>query len=237
MEKHGLTDYFEIIFDALVDHWRKILAAAAGVAVISTGVFGYRTYRRGIEQAAYQDFVGALASFNGSVTSTTKKADDDKITFATNEEKWQTVETNFARGYENHRSSALAGAFQLFRAEALIQQGKLDEAIAITRLAVESLSSREVADFYRVKLALMLIDQGTDASKQEGLHSLEMLAADQHGSAESIALYRLGEYFWTMQNFDRAKGYWQQFVGKFGDESTLSAQIDDVKQKLSLLVV
>ena len=197
---------------------------------------GYRYYREGVEERALHDFVVSMKYFNGTI-SDKPRAGVDGVTFSSEAQKWADIESTFREGFEANRAATISCMFQLFQAEALLQQGKIGDAIVLMRQAIGTIPARSVVDFYRVKFALVLIDTGKDEDVQEGLGILESMGLNQHSAAQPQALFRLGEYYWVHKDFDRAKGYWQQLVGKFGDDPALERQIRHVEQHLSLLVM
>jgi tetratricopeptide (TPR) repeat protein len=173
-----------------------------------------------------------------------KKADDEKDDlafmnkkeFRSNEEKWEKVEEVFQKAYENNSSSGVAPLFLAFQAEALTQRGKMAEAVALLRQVIALLSAVEIKDYYRGKLALLLIDTKSEGGVEEGVGILKQLALDDQGVAHDVALYHLGHYYWYMKKFAEARNYWNQLLIKYEkNEEYPSAWVPMAKEKLKLI--
>jgi len=150
---------------------------------------------------------------------------------------WYDVEVALEMGYEQNTGSKLAPYFLAYKADAMLEQGKKQEALAVLQEALEKISPKDdLYGLYAVKLALMKLDNPD--SKKEGLQSLEDIA-EKDGSGKTGALYNLGLYYWQ-NNIEKAKGYFEQLVAlevKQDGEipATKSQFIEIAKEKLEQL--
>jgi len=130
---------------------------------------------------------------------------------------WHDVEVAFKAAYRQSSQSQLAPYILTFEAEALSQQGKDKEAIAVFSKGLEKIKkASDLYGLYSVKLALMKLDMKDAALQQEGIATLEKIAcvnqACEPSSGTAVALYMLGSYYWDKNNMDKAKQAWQKLV-------------------------
>ncbi|MCB9493508.1 MAG: hypothetical protein H6679_04515 [Epsilonproteobacteria bacterium] len=233
-----IVEWFERALDALIAQWKKVLLAAAVVAVVVAGYFGYQWYFARMQQKAHYDLMQVVKVFEGRI-SRKKSADDnsDIPVFASSDEKWQEVERVCDRAFEQNKGSGLAGIFLTYKADALQRLDKPEKAIEALSQAIELIKSQELKDFYSIKNALVKIDSGNERFKQEGVQTLVQAAQTPHHYAHEQALYHVGYYFWTEKDFAQAKNYWQELLVKYsGKDSPLqSGYADLVKPKLKLI--
>lgn len=226
------------VLDTITKHKVKVIAGVVSIAVFAGAFFGYKYYRNSIQTSAYKDFMGSLKYYDapvkkGEVTSIEK----DSIVFGTEEEKWNKVADVFKRGYEKNRRSTFAPMFKAFVSEALLNNGKREEAIKELQTALGEMKEQKVKQAYSLKLSLMKLD-GTDKKVQdEGLNTLKEMAYDNQNPLHGLALYHLGLHSWVNSDFHQAKSYWQQFIVKFGNQRTLDKEVNLVKSKLDLIAV
>lgn len=157
---------------------------------------------------------------------------------------WHDVELAFDAGYNNNSGSKLAPFFLTFKAEALSEQGKLQDAIEVMSLAVKGMSEKDdLYGTYRAKLALMQLDSPQENVKKEGLEGLNLLA-EKDNSGSVAALYYLGLYYFDKNDIENAKKYWQKLVSsdedfRKKDDSGLPAKVTNyvsmAKEKLDQL--
>jgi len=153
---------------------------------------------------------------------------------------WSDVQMAFEMGYEQNSGSTLAPYFLAYKADALYEQDKKNEALETLEQALKNMSPKaELYGLYNVKLAVMKLDHETDIVKQEGLKLLEEIAKkDDAGKAG--ALYYLGMYYWDKNDAEKAKEYLTQLAameikqeGKI--PATKSQYVVAAKEKLEQL--
>jgi hypothetical protein len=222
--------------------YKNQLIAILSISLALVGITsGYLYYKKVREESAHKVLVGALEYFDAPIkTSTEEKQDDlsflDKKEFKTSEEKWTKVDNMFKKAYEDNSGSGIASMFLVYRSVALMNLNKVSEAIKVIRIAIDKMKSLKVKSFFRVKLALLLIDSGQDAALKEGLEILRKSANQEGHIAQDTALYNLGRYYWHEKNFNEAKNYWNQLILKFSEQKeNRSPWIDDAKEKLRLI--
>lgn len=212
---------------------KQILAAIALFLTIGFGSVGYLFYKGRMQAVAYKDFIEALKYYDGLTSASKNKYNDPNSKyFLTEQDKWQQTEQIFNQGYQKHKGTDLGGMFLAFRAEALLNLGKTAEAMATLNDAVDQMPSNEIKDYYKIKLALMKIDN----NDKLGLQILQQFADDDKSVANDLALYHLGSYYWEQKKFNDAKNYWQRLLIKTGGVKSGQASpfVQEVKEKLSL---
>ncbi len=230
--------WLEDALDYVKKNKKSAIIAVVGVAFLATAATGYWFYRTHVREQAHKALIQALKYYDGAVGKMSS-ADAGNMFFSSEAEKWQKTEQVFKDGYENYKSTELAPMFRAYQAEALLNLGKLDEAIVALTSAVDKIKNTAVKDFYRIKLALMKLDSSKELDKQQGLGALKMIADDTQSIAHESALYQLGAYYWSEKKFTEAKNYWQMLLVKYGtrDAKQPSPYAEKVKEKLALLSV
>jgi len=189
------------ILDPLIAQKHFVLSGIVVLLAVVGSLVTYKVHVTSREQAAQKTFSECLEEYY-------------KIMNGDKSEQWQEVERAFALGYERHKSANLAPYFLAFQAEALVQQKKQPEAIALMDTLLSSLShSSPLYANYATKRALMKLDLADDAEYQKiGLQELTLLAHDKNNNAKDLALFYLGYYFWSNNDFAGAKKEWTELT-------------------------
>jgi len=229
-----LVDFFEDAAQAMINNASRIMAALAALVLAGISVAGYMYFTHRAKAHAYKDLYYAMQVYDAPTTKTTQE--EAVISFASEEEKWKKVEDVARLGWSGH-SGPVVAQFGVLWSEALLKQGKLDEAIEKLDKAIEKVPSQYLKDFYILKSARMKIDSSNETSHQEGLSLLKSIAHDSNNYAHEAALYYLGYYFWDKKDYMQVKNYWRQLVVKYGlkDAKHQSGFADVAKQKLHLI--
>ncbi len=236
-------NHFLSVLEGLIEYRNAILIVVLSLALGLGGFYSYSYYKENIEIKAHGAFVECMQYFDAKVGSDKSKnpSFDDTESFDTAEQKWVKVIEIFKDSYEKHKASSLAPMFLVYSSEALINVGKLAEAIELLEKAIPDISSQELKQSYLLKLALMKLDSNDLIAKEEGLQLVHALT-DEYNFADLVrkiskkisisskinyvqdaALYRLGEYYWYKKNFNIAKNYWNDLVLKYGKETSSSS--------------
>lgn len=236
-----LLVWFDTAVTFIKAHKKQTIIGVAGFCLLIVAMVGYFYYRNHVHQQAHKALTQALTYFDGVVGSQQQQATQDVQTkyFASEAEKWQKVEQMFRDGYTDYKNTALAPMFLAYRSEALLNIGRLDEAIKVLKDALKQIKSEPLKDYYQVKVALMMMDSSDAMVKQEGLAALKSVGDNAQSIAHELALYRLGYYYWVEKKFAEAKSYWQMLLIKYGtrDLKHPSPFVEVVKEKLALLSV
>ena len=164
-----------------------------------------QTYNRYMRYALY-GFVGALllgAMFLGRswyIASRERAAEKDLSAYITQyynamgaeQPQWAQVASLFEVGYTQHSSSYVAPYFLMYQADALLQQGSIDEALKIMNTALQI--SSESAPFYqlmRTKYYLTILDVPEHPDRDLALTTLYEIGSDKTNSFFEIALFYL----------------------------------------------
>ena len=207
-----VTLWFDKSIEAAVANRKKLLIGAGGLVIVIFGFIGFSYYREWVQTSAQKSFSEALRYYDAPLGAKTVIT-NETIEFGSDAEKWKKVAEIFDTGYHKHSSAGIAPLFRAYYAEALLNLGKLDEAIDIMAATVPAIASRELQEFYALKLALMKID--SPKFQTEGLAALTKFANDRSSTAHEAGLYYLGNYYWSLRNFEQARAYWQQLVVQY----------------------
>jgi len=232
-----VIEWVELGAESAVKHWRYLILGVAGVFMLVLAFLGYGYYSDWVQSSAHKAFVESLRYYDASVTGRPTVMTNGTIEFATDEEKWKKVEDVFKSAYQSHKGAGIAPVFRVYQAEALVNLGKINEAIEMLAAAVKSMPSAELKDFYSLKLALMKMDSPQQGMQQEGFADLKKVAENEKHFANEAGLYFLGYYFWTQKDFTQAKNYWQQLMVKYGlkEAKQSSGFAELVKSRLKLI--
>lgn len=201
---------------------REITIALLFAAILVGGFVGYRWYRSTQEDAAQLLFAEGMELY--------QQANAGSV-------QWPQVELFFNLGYERHKNSKLAPYFLAFKADALSQQKKNNEAISALSQAIDQMNAKvPFKTMYQTKLALLQMDN-TDATMQEkGLQSLKALAEDTANKESDVAQYYLGLYYWTQNDMTQARTIWQQLISsQMSEQHAMSPWAAMAEEKLSHL--
>ncbi len=231
VETKLITQRAHGIVDTCIEHRNKFFIAAVALAISCVAFFGYRYYQHRVQIAAHQEFMTAMKQFDKPVKAGAKSQDS----FASDEEKWRSVEETFRNGYKNHKSSTLAPMFLAFQATSLVAMNRLNDAISVMKSAVHAMTSPMLKSYYEITLSLMQLDSSNKSDQEDGVKRLQLIALDKKHIAQSQALYHLGLFAWTHKNFNEAKNYWQQFMPMFGGLAGFEHQTAVIKEKLDLI--
>jgi len=223
---------------------KQIIAGFVSITLLVGGIYGYVYYKHAKEESAYRAFSQALEYLERPVRKGGDTEGDRqdsfidvmKHEFKSEEEKWAKIDSEFKQAYEKNRGAGIAPIFLTYRAEALIQLGRFDEATKVLRLASSQIKNKPILDYYKSKLALLLIDSKKSDLIKEGVGILEKISLDDKSVANDVALYHLGQYYWGLKKYNEAKNYWNQLLLKFGTEANYpSPFVGEAKKKLKLI--
>ena len=158
------------------------LIAFAIVAGVLIGLYAFENVRNARQARAQRAFAESYAIYEQALSQ-------DK----TMPGLWEEAEMAFGAGYQAYQNSTLAPYFLAFKADALIHQGKLSDALDIMNqalLAIPLLSPWYGS--FAVKRALLKIDMQDAAMIQEGMTELQNLAYDTNNNAQDEAIYYAG---------------------------------------------
>jgi tetratricopeptide (TPR) repeat protein len=175
-------------------------------------VYGIYIYNRDLRaQASFAEGYELYEAALGVDLSSEKASSKEKTL-------WAEVEMAFNSGYNQFSSSTLAPFFLAFQAEALVRQGKLEDAIQTMKMMLAVLPKRSpFLGIYATKKALMLIDSSDEAQKKEGLEELIRVADDTNNGNRDMALYYLGNYYATVGDIAQAQERFKQ-LEEFGKQ-------------------
>jgi predicted negative regulator of RcsB-dependent stress response len=119
----------------------------------------------------------------------------------------------FQEGAQKQSGSYLAPYFLVFQANALVKEGKIDEAIEIIEKALAGMSQdNPLVPLFEVKRALMQLDSTQAPIKEAGLKRLTELARDTNNTYADMALFYLGNYYWSINDLNQAKMVWEDLI-------------------------
>ncbi len=232
-----LIKWFDDVLKKVKVYQQLLIIAALGVIILSAAIFGYAFYKNKVRAAAYKDFMSAIQYYDGAVKSKKTSSNYPGVKqFESENDKWVQTEQVFGQGYQNYKNTELAPAFLAFQAEALLNLGKVEQAIKIFKDVVNQVKSEEIKDSYKVKIALINMDNKDAKIQSDALNELIAIANNDNSVANEIALYQVGSYFWTQKKYNEAKNYWQRLLVKTTAKSgQASVFAGEVREKLSLI--
>jgi hypothetical protein len=237
----SIASFFDKI-SGIVAPYKKMIALLLAMTTISgLGTWWHVGRKNRISQGAHEALIQLEEYANKNVANSDDGKEDDSAK-SKNEEKWATLKNSATAAYDKFSSSKLAPFFLAYVSQATGEQGNKTEAISTLEKAVEEMTAGDLKDLYRVKLAILKIDSESDDVSRAGLEALQNVASESGSGAQALALYRLGEYFWTQKKFDEVKNYWGQLVLNYGNpvESQIgtlepSVWAEKAKSRLELL--
>ncbi|MFH1254670.1 MAG: hypothetical protein V1646_04550 [bacterium] len=232
-----LLKWIDDVFKKAKVYQQVLVAAGVGAIVLGSVVFGYAYYKNKVRAAAYKDFMSAMQSYDGVIKNKKVSSNYPSVKqFESESDKWAQTEQAFRQGYQNYKNTELAPAFLAFQAEALLNLGKVDDAIKILKDVVAQVKSEEIKDSYKVKIALISMDKKDEKAQSEALNELIAIANNDGSVANEVALYQVGSYFWNQKKYNEAKDYWQRLLVKTTAKSgQVSVFAGEVRDKLSLI--
>jgi cytochrome c-type biogenesis protein CcmH/NrfG len=226
-----------MVNDFLMKSWHyflynKILSLLlAGLVVGAVGYSSYSYLSTSREKYAYKNFAESHDLFEQAVAA------DDGTSEKKNTELWKDVELAFEEGYLKNKKSSIAPYFLAFQAEALIQQKELAKAVTVMDGMMASLKKDSpLFGLYAVKSSLMKLDMENAELRKRGLEELIKLANEELNPSRDMALYYLGEYYWSQNEPQKARISWQylQDVAQFGKSPTPSPWFELVKSRIEI---
>jgi tetratricopeptide (TPR) repeat protein len=236
--RNPMIEWLSKVYNFVIAHKKEFIAGL--IIFVGATIFslGYLYHKSRLQEKAYKSFANALRYYDAKVGEAKSSVPDiDLKSFATAEEKWNEVAKIFQEGFENYRNAGIAPFFLVYQSDALLNLGKTDEAINVLRQAIDLMKNKSATySYFKIKLALMLIDSKKDGSENEGLEILKEFARDSKNPANDLALYRLGEYFWFAKNYFEAENYWNQLNVSYGKKSLHpSAWAAQARERLKLI--
>lgn len=190
--------------------------------------YGYSWYFRNIEIAAHKDLAESLDEYQ------------KQLRFSMDDKAWSDIERAFETGAKRHTGSKLYPYFLAYQADALIHQGKLQEALNVLSNMLPNLTAKqELYYLYATKKALLQIDmeeckpvQKCVTSLANAIAELERLSKDNQNPFQDMATYYLGLNTWDKQNKEQAKSIWQTIVAR--PEAERTSWYSAVQEKLGI---
>lgn len=194
-----------------------VIAVIVASATIVAGWWAYSVYTTKKTEKAHQVFVDCLAEFEKNMSGTHGQA------------RWDDVVRAFDIAYQRYGSTIFGPSFLAYKASALINSGKLEDAIPVMQQSVDSLRhSSLLYPSYALKLALMKIDSTKQPVQQEGQTLLKALADDDKNLQQDAAAYYAGVQAMLKNDMAAAKIYFGKAV-KVGSEHSGFRQNAQVK--------
>ena len=146
---------------------------------------------------------------------------------------WYDVEVAFDMGHKQNSGSRLAPVFLAFKAESMYKQGKIKEAIDMLSKSLDDMGQKsDLFGVYSVKRALMKLDAKDEDLQKEGLDELQA-ACQEDNSGQGIALFYLGSYHWSKNDFTKAQDAWKKLVAlRDVEDAKVSQYVQMAKERL-----
>ncbi len=191
------------------------------------GKYIYDLRQAKIQKFAQKTFSESMEVYKNAFALNTS----NEITEKEKKGMWEETEIAFRTGYLQSKSSTLSPYFLAYQMQALIEQNKYDEAYEILKDAVNKIKKNNLFYYlYQTTLALFEIDNN---ETQVGLDHLVQLASDKNNPFNDMANFYLGEYYWSINNLEKAKQYFEIIDSQ--DSKNESPWINAAKEKLKQL--
>jgi len=185
---------------------RLAIGSIALLVVFVLAFFAHKWYRVSVEQRAQKAFSDSMEVYKQAMGLELSQESDNK----NQSNIWEEVEIAFKTAYLQNKSSSLAPFLLIYQSESLIRQGKKEEGYKILSEAVNHISkSSPYYYFYKIKESLMKFDMN---ESEKALQELNKLGNDKSNPFRDLANYYLGEYYWSDNNFDKSKEYFQKLM-------------------------
>lgn len=200
---------------------RYALFTVAFAIVGGLAFMGHGWYVASRERAAEKDLSAYVSQYYSALNSP--------------EAQWSQVASLFEVGYVQHASSLLAPYFLAYQADALLQQGAVDQALGVMQQMLKKLpESSPFYPLFRMKYNLVILDQPEHPEQQAALASLYEIGSDTSNAIFEAALFYLGRYHFVHNNVQEAKEVWQQLRATAVDENP-SAFVQEAEEYLELV--
>lgn len=170
---------------------KSLLAALLFLGVGGGVGYWYYLSRLSKQQVAQRVYAEALDEYMRGV--------------AGSKDAWPNLETLVDVSYAHHESSVFAPYLLMLKAESLLWQSKLDDAIDVMQKAMQSIPVTSPLYFpYSTKLALMLIDSAQGDRNEKGVIELQKLAEDPANAIKDEARCALATHYLNKGNKEEA---------------------------------
>lgn len=190
------------IFQQLISIYNRyrtlVTVVTTGILIcIGLGIYLYFSWSQK-KQAAYQALSETLIEHDRAYTSP---------------DLWSDVEFGGRTGYRQFTGSVVAPYFIFLQAEALIQIGKLAEALEAMKQGIEKLPKKSpLYDYFALKVARLKMSMADQSMQNEGLQEIETIARDEQVLARDKALYILAEYYEQQGDVQKSIDTWQRLA-------------------------
>lgn len=216
----------EIIEGGKNGHIIRIITVSVCAFLAATFIFlGYRWYYVSKQEVAQKALAEAIAEYK---------------TMAQGEQKdWDRMQMLFKVGAEQQSGSSLAPYFLAYQADSLLHGGKKEEALAVMNSVVDALSAKSpLYSLFKTKRAMMRLDAQDEAIREKGVAELIELGRNDQNIYKDMALYQLGNYYWSMQKKSDAIQVWQDLIDQYQyDLVSPSPWAQLAQQKMNKLIV
>lgn len=198
-----MQDFFEFLgIDGYIHQYaRSIAIASLGIGLLVGGYFGLQYYNSSRNQSAIIAYQACLDEYNHA-----REKDD----------LWPHVELAAKVGYQQFSNTSFGPYFLGLQADALLEQHKMEEALALLKALQEKLSVRSPLYYnYALKKVLVMLDSSNQAVVQEGLQQLDHLAHDLKNGQRDQALYELAYYYRTINDNAAAQATIKELTSSF----------------------
>lgn len=194
-------------YDELSGHARKrrrryiryAIGAGACIVLLGTLIGLYRWYSVYRERVAEKSLALCMDSFLTANRSM--------------QPRWADVAEQCAHEATTHTHSYLYPYFKALQTEALVKSDDMTHALEVMEVMHASMrSSDPLYNLFALKYALMQLDSADEAVKARGLEALKRLAENSSNLYTDAAQFYLGQYYWSNNQVDEARGVWKQLL-------------------------
>jgi tetratricopeptide (TPR) repeat protein len=181
---------FDTLQMNLLNYTREIAYGVAGILILGASIYAYLHYTEQTRGAAQVVLAETLDDM--------RKAQEGKVA-------WSDVELAALAGYKNNAATSLAGYFGIVKAQALIRQNKLEQALEVIEESVKHLSaSNYLRDLYTILKARIVLRLESAEHKTQMLEQLRAIAHSSASMFQDMALYYLHKHYLSQGENEKA---------------------------------
>lgn len=215
---------FDSIADVVIKNNQKI-TVMFGVALVCAVLFMGNKLWVTHQNKSAQGYFGVLVmEYNQALNE--KNAD------------WDALRTKFEKGFADYSGSSLVPYYKSYVVTMLLQQNKVDEAVALLDTIISDAQSSSMASLYGIERALIDLDSADSDQQKKGEQTLRVLADSTVNQFADMAQFYLGRYYWANDQLAQAREVWEKLIDEQAHEKIApSPWAQQVKEYVSIKIV
>lgn len=173
-----------------------LLGVLLAVLISGAGFFVYRWYSDYRDQSAQRQFSIYF--------------DEYLRNLAQKEPQWDAVASRLHVACQSLQGTSFGAYCLVIQAQASLRAGQRDQALNLLDQAAEQLGPSSPLHYVlATQRALIKADSGDEALVQQAIQELVQLGHNEDNQQRDVALYYVGQYYWSHNRLADAKKAWQ----------------------------